>query len=146
MTISSLPGVLAWIVNGWSSGRPTQICFGAFTISSVPVRRPGWATPRRDLIANLHFSSGSVAENSSSIGALARLRTANANLPRRRPVARSGRRSVSTFWYGWTVSRADAEPASAPLAREPATTLIGHSRASAWADLGGCRCTCASCS
>ena len=110
------------------------------------MRRPGWAVPRRCLNANLHFSSGSVAENSSSMGAFARLRTANVNLPRRLPVARSGRSSVSTLWYGWTVSRAEADPASVPLARDPATTLIGHSRASAWAVRGGCSCTWASCS
>ncbi len=98
MIVSSLPGARAMIWKGWSSGRPTQICFGALTISSVPARLPGWAVPRRCLIANLHLPSGSVAANSSSIGAFARLRTANANLPRRRPVARSGRRSVSTSW------------------------------------------------
>ena len=58
MIVSSLPGARATIWNGWSRGRPTQICFGAFTISSVPARLPGWAVPRRCLIANLQLPLG----------------------------------------------------------------------------------------
>ncbi len=136
-TDESDPGTVVVTWKRRSTGLPTQICFLGRARNAVPARFPGAAVTTGSAKSNRQALSESSAENANWLGALARLRTATAKLPRHRPRAYSGRNSASNSWYGAIVAVIVAKPASVSCAFDAAATRSDQARASASGVRGG---------